>query len=108
MGEIEREPLLPKRDTREEEDRGEVRGDEEASWVWKVSVSGAIALRHTGLPHRYSGEPEEDSQTSHWGGAQGSQEELPIGDPAWHVTGQGLTEVGVRLKGEKERESKGS
>jgi len=95
MGEIEREPLLSKRDTRAEEDRGEVRRDKEASWVWKVSISGAIALRHSGLPYRFSGEPEKDSQTPHWGGTQGSQEELPMGD---------LTQREVRLEGRKGEE----
>ena len=95
MGEVEREPLLAKRDTREEEDRGEAWGDEEASWVWTLSVSGPIALRHTRLPYCYSGEPEEDGQTPHWGRVEGSQGEPPMGD---------LTQGGVRLEGEKRRE----
>lgn len=69
-----------------------------------MSVSGIIALCHTGLPHRYSGEPEEGSQTPYRGGAQGSQEELLIDDLFWHVVGQGLTQGEVYLEGEREEE----
>lgn len=58
----------------------------------KVLVSGALALCHSGLPHRYRGEPEKDSQAPHRDGTRGSQEELPMGD---------LTEGGSALRGEK-------
>ncbi len=42
------------------------------------------------------GQPPRDGN-ARWGGAQGSQEEPPIGDLSWHVVGQGLTQGGVCL-----------